>query len=814
MLLKKMGCALVLGALMLSAGVQGADKKDYPVQPVPFTQVQFSDGFWSPRLETNRKVTIPYDFKKCEETDRLSNFDKAAAKNRGEKDPGKFIGIFFNDSDVFKIMEGAAYSLAIHEDPQLRSYLDNLIKRVAAAQEKDGYLYTSRTIDPEHPQQGSGPTRWSSEQSSHELYNVGHMYEGAVAHFMATGDRTFLDVAIRNANLIDQVFGPKGRPDAPGHQEIEIGLCRLYRATGDEKYLQLAKFFIDTRGNAKTGRKLYGEYAQDHLPVLEQKEAVGHAVRAAYLYSGIADVAALTGEKAYVEAIDRIWSDVVEKKLYLTGGIGARADGEAFGAAYELPNESAYNETCAAIANCMWNHRMFLLHGDACYLDVLERTLYNGFLSGVSIQGDKFFYPNPLASSGNYERSPWFDCSCCPSNVVRFLPSLPGYVYAQREGALYVNLFVGGEGKIELPSGKVTVRQTTRYPWDGKVALALEPAEGKAASFALMVRIPGWARNEVAPGGLYRYEDAPKGKVALKVNGQDVPVTLDKGFARIEREWKKGDQVELDLPMSVRRVLCDDKVEANRGRVALERGPIVYCVEAVDNGGSVKNLFVSEKAAFEAVDAKMDVIGELTVLKGKAARAKRDEKGNVIEEPSDMLAIPYYAWAHRAKGQMAVWLPREAKGAELPPIPTLMTTGKVTSSHVWEKDSVEAVNDGREPKKSNDGGVPRMTWWDHKGTSEWVECRFEKPAKVAGTSIYWFDDTGAGQCRVPKAWKVLYRDGETWKPVKVKGDYAVSKDKFNEVEFEPVQTQALRVEVQLQPEVSGGVLEWKAKEAK
>jgi len=415
-------------------------QKDYPIKPVAFNEVEITDSFWLPRLETNRKVTIPFAFKKCEETGRIDNFAKAAGLMEGD-----FEGKRYNDSDVFKIMEGAAYSLSLKRDTELEKYMDDLIDKVAESQEKDGYLYTNRTINPENPAPGAGEKRWSNLGSSHELYNVGHMYEAAVAYYQATGKRAFLNVALKNADLITELFGPAGIKEFPGHQEIEIGLVKLFRVTGKKKYLDLAKFFLDVRGK-KEYKKMFDEnsdfsiynqdwYLQAHKPVIEQSEAIGHAVRATYMYSGMADVAAMTRDTAYIKAIDRIWDDVVSKKLYLTGGIGSRHEGEAFGDAYELPNKTAYNETCAAIGNVFWNFRLFLLHGEAKYLDVLERTLYNGLLSGISLSGDLFFYPNPLEADGKFKfnqgalsRKPWFDCACCPGNLVRFLPSLPGYI--------------------------------------------------------------------------------------------------------------------------------------------------------------------------------------------------------------------------------------------------------------------------------------------------------------------------------------------------------------------------------------------------
>ncbi|HXF61937.1 MAG TPA: glycoside hydrolase family 127 protein [Caldilineaceae bacterium] len=626
----------------------------YKLQPVPFTAVAIDDAFWSPRLETNRTVTIPYDFKKCEETGRISNFEKAAGWREGPHE-----GIFYNDSDVFKIIEGAAYSLNIHPDPSLDRYLDDLIAKIAAAQEPDGYLYTARTIAERNgtvdalPDDREGKTRWSNLRVSHELYNVGHLYEAAVAHYRSTGKRTLLDVALKNADLVASVFGPGKRHDVPGHQEIEMGLVKLYQVTGEARYLRLAHFFLDERGHAR-GRALYANhdnpgYMQDHLPVVEQTEAVGHAVRAGYMYCGMADVAALTGHAAYIAALDRLWENVVGRKLYLTGGIGARHRGEAFGEDYELPNLTAYAETCAAIANAMWNFRMFLLHGDAKYLDVLERTIYNGFLSGIALTGDRFFYVNPLAFDGKFafnrralSREPWFDCSCCPSNVVRFLPSLPGYVYAHDGDNLYVNLYLGNHATVAMEPGPVQIRQTTGYPWSGEISLSMEPAQPQ--EFTLYLRIPGWARAQPVPSDLYRYVDGFTEQPALAVNGEPVTLALERGFARLRRRWQPGDVVTLHLPMPVRRVAGHPNVADNIGRVAFERGPLVYCAEWVDNSGSLEAHRVPDGVVFEPV-WRDDILQGLMALRGDTG-------------DRTLTLIPYHLWAHRGVGEMAVWLPR------------------------------------------------------------------------------------------------------------------------------------------------------------
>ena len=497
----------VLGAAQTPAGRPKAPPRDYPVQPVPFTAVHLTDQFWAPKIEINRTVTIPFAFQQCERTGRVDLFDRAATVLRGQPlENRKPPGYPFDDTDVYKVIEGASYTLSVHPDPKLEAYVDTLIAKIAAAQEPDGYIYTTRTIDPQNPHRWAGKERWELERDdSHELYNLGHLYEAAVAHYLATGKRTLLDVAIKSANLLVSVFGPGKRSIWPGHQITEMALARLYRVTGDERYLTLAKFLLDERG-PNPGEKVNPRglvYNQAQQRVVEQTEPVGHAVRATYMYSGMADVAALTGDAAYIKAIDTIWENTVGRKLYITGGIGASGAGEAFGRHYELPNMTAYNETCASIGMDYWNHRLFLLHGDAKYIDVMERTLYNGLISGVSLDGKTFFYPNPLESNGQHERSPWFGVACCPSNITRFLASVPGYVYAQQGETIFVNLYAAGRAEIELGGRPVKIAQETRYPWDGDVTMTIDP--GPARQFAIKVRIPGWARNEPVPGDLYRF---------------------------------------------------------------------------------------------------------------------------------------------------------------------------------------------------------------------------------------------------------------------------------------------------------------------
>ncbi len=788
--------------LCLLANLAAAQNRDYPVKPVPFTAVHLNDGFWAPRVEVNRTVTIPFAFKKDEETGRVDNFIRAAEALRHEPfENHKPPGYPFDDTDIYKVIEGASYTLSVHPDPKLEAYIDDLIAKIAAAQESDGYLYTARTIDPLNPHKWAGPQRWVFESvDSHELYDLGHLYEAAVAHYEATGKRTLLDIAIRTANLLVDTFGPGKQSIWPGHQITEMGLAKLYRVTGDERYLNLAKFMLDQRG--PDGRQGSGRtYNQSHMKVVDQREAVGHAVRATYMYSGMADVAALTGDASYVNAIDAIWDNVAGKKLYITGGIGARSAGEAFGRDYELPNMTAYNETCAAVGNDFWNHRLFLLHADAKYIDVMERTLYNGLISGVSLDGETFFYPNPLESNGQHARSPWFGVACCPGNITRFMASVPGYVYAQRDDSIWVNLYVGSTAEIKLDNGRVVkMTQETKYPWDGAVKMTVHP--DKTAPLTIHVRIPGWARNEPVASDLYRFADVSKEAARLKVNGKATPVKLEKGYAVITRTWKDGDTIALDLPMPVRRVLANSEVASDHGRVAIERGPIVYAAEWPDNpNGRVRNLVLSDSAPL-SVEFKPALLKGVDVVKSRVTALAYDAQGKVTKTEQDFTAIPYYAWANRGRGQMLVWMPDTEASATPAPYPTVAITSKVTTS--GRKDA-HPINDGEVQSGS------WFDWWPKKGTTEWVEYTFAKPSTVSEAELFWFDDTGHGEVRVPASWRLLYKDGEHWKPVETAGQYGADKDRFNKISFTPVTTSAMRLEVTMQPNWSAGIEEWRLK---
>ena len=635
--------------------------QSYPIQPVPFTSVNIEQGtFWGQRIKASRDVTVPLAFSKCESEGRYKNFEVAARQLKGEDTSDVKVGGYsFDDTDVYKTIEGASYLMQTFPDAKLKSYIDSVLAIVASAQESDGYLYTARTMNPKHPHDWSGEKRWVKEEDlSHELYNLGHMVEAAIAHYQSTGERTFLDIAIRYADCVCREVGPNAGQACvvPGHQIAEMALAKLYTVTGDKKYLDEAKFLLDYRG--KTTIK--HEYSQAHKPVVEQDEAVGHAVRAAYMYSGMADVAALTGDTAYIAAIDRIWENIVSKKLYITGGIGATNQGEAFGRNYELPNMTAYCETCAAIGNVYVNHRLFLLHGDSKYYDVLERTLYNGVISGMSMDGGRFFYPNPLESNGQHDRKAWFGCACCPSNLCRFIPSVPGYFYQTIGRNVYVNLFGGNSVTLMMNGKKIQLRQETQYPWQGDVTIYVD--DNRAGDFTLRIRIPGWVRNQVVPSNLYEYADGRIPAYSVRVNGKVVSTELNKGYLCIQRRWRKGDRVEMHFEMQPRLITANEKVEADKGRVAVERGPLVYCAEWPENPFDFNGMLVSQKPRFNENQHEIEVAGTdmkttVTSLTTDAQVLKFDQWGRLETQDVNLKLIPYYAWNHRGPGRMMVWLP-------------------------------------------------------------------------------------------------------------------------------------------------------------
>ena len=774
--------------------------RDYPIQPVPFTSVKLTDDFWAPRIRKNAEVTIPIAFGYCESTGRVRNFEIA-----GGLDTGRFQTIYpFDDSDVFKIIEGASYSLQTFPDPNLDAYLDTLIYKIGLAQEDDGYLYTNRTIAEMHG--GTGLHEWASKNRweldtilSHELYNLGHLYEAAAAHYQATGKRSLLDIALKSADLVAKDFGIGKVTVYPGHQVIEMGLVKLYRVTGDKKYLDLARFFLDIRGPKGE------QYNQAHMKVIDQSEAVGHSVRATYMYSGMADIAAIEKDEAYLNAITRIWEDIVYRKMYLTGGIGASGGNEGFAEPYVLPNMSAYCETCASIGDIFTNERLFLLHGDAKYIDILEKTLYNSMLSGVSLSADRFFYPNPLESNGQHQRSAWFGCACCPSNVARFVPAIPGYIYAVTPDELYVNLYISNEADIVLGEDKIRVTQKADFPWNGKVEISLSPESGK--SFSLKVRIPGWALNSAIPGDLYKFIDKDTEPVNITVNGEAAIFTLDEGYAVISRKWKQGDIVAIDLPMPVRKVVADSRIKADSAKMAVQRGPVIYCAEWPDNNaGQVLNLLVNKDASF-TTEYVPSLLGGAQVVRTSGRQTRRMLDGTVAvldEEPVTL--IPYALWNNRGPGQMMVWLPTSAESSRPLPAPTIAFRSRIKASK--ETRALTAINDQEGPSNSNDHSVSYYHWWPDRNKWEWLEYDFEKPEKISKTKVYWFDDGPDGGCRIPDEWEVLYLDGNIWHPVKASTPYKVTKDGWNSISFKPVKASAIKIKVKMNKDFSAGLYEW------
>lgn len=786
-----------------------------PIVEVPFTEVHLTDNFWATRLEVNRTVSIPSAFKQCELNGRFDNFALAGGLIKGEH-KGDFP---FDDTDPYKIIEGASYSLAVKYDPKMDAYLDSVITLISAAQEPDGYLTTCVTNKCERLSRWWGTQRWE-KLNSHELYNCGHLYEAAVAHFRATGKRSLLDVAIKNADLVCQVFGPaEGQKHVPsGHPIIEMGLAKMYKATGDQKYLDMARYFVEETGRGTDGHRL-NAYSQDHMPILKQEEIVGHAVRAGYLYSGVADVAALTKDSAYFNAICRIWDNMASKKLYITGGIGSRAQGEGFGPDYELHNHSAYCETCASIANVYWNQRMFLATGDAKYVDVLERALYNGVISGVSLSGDKFFYDNPLESMGQHERAPWFGCACCPGNVTRFMASVPMYMYATQENSVFVNLYIGSNSKVKLNDNEIELDQATEYPWDGAVKLTVKPQT--PASFALKLRIPGWAENKPVSGSdLYTFTAPATDKYAVKVNGKPVRTKTNEGYIAIDREWNAGDVVELTLPMDVRRVKAHEKVKADKGLLAIERGPVVYCLEGVDMADNhVFNKYLPENASFSH-QFEAGKLNGIVELQGTAKELDRDADGTIKEKDVPVKLIPYSTWNNRGNAEMAVWIPASADYAKPTPEPSIASRAQsftVVSAPI-QKDGLPierreycyGVNDQWDPKSSDDQTKPYHYFWLKTGSEEAIEYVFDTPETVKNVEVYWLEfDHYDGNYRVPANWKVQYKVGNTWKDVEAKGEYGCKKDCYNSVDFTPVTTKGLKLVINLQKGESGGVIEWK-----
>ncbi len=761
------------------------------LQPVPFTAVKINDTFWSARQETNRLVSIPVSLDNLEKAGNLENFRLAARHATNG-----FIGPVFMDSDLYKAIEAASFTLATHPDPELEARLDVMILLIAAAQQPDGYLDTYYIVK-------EPGRRWTNLRDCHELYCAGHLIEAAVAHFQATGKRTFLDVAIKLANHIDSVFGPEPkRLGYPGHPEIELALVKLWRATADQRYFNLAKFFVENRGRHFFAdehhvpvEKYDGTYWLDDVPIFDHEKIKGHAVRAAYLMSGATDVAAQTGDERLLAMLDRVWRNTTGKNMYLTGGIGPSAHNEGFTVDYDLPNLSAYQETCATVALAQWASRLGLLYGDAKYADVVERGLYNGMLAGVSRDGKRFFYVNPLESTGNHHRQEWFGCACCPPNAARTIAALGGYAYATGTNSLWVNLYLQGRVETQVGGQKITLDVKTDYPWDGKVVLKAQLA--RPANFELRLRVPGWCEG-----------------AGLSLNGKIISAPeFTRGYFVLSRQWKNGDAVELNLPMPVKRVAASPNVVADRGSLAIQRGPLVYCVEQCDQTAPVGSLVLPADADLKAASAEL--FGGISVIHGFGEAAGKTDWNDELYQntaPSrrvEITAVPYYLWDNRQAGAMKVWLPVTPVVARSA---GLETRAAVKFSFANGNCEPGAINDGIEPVKSSDQPESLAHWWPHKGTEEWAQYTWPSRITASGAKVFWFDDTGHGECRLPAAWHLEFLDGNEWMPVSARGNYAITKDKWCEIKFEPVQTKSLRLVVKLPEGWAAGVHEWKVVE--
>lgn len=787
---------------------------EYPAQPATVDSVKIEGGFWGPRIDTNARVTLPNNLNFIERTGRVAAFDRAAGLETKAGDNA----VSVVDSDVHKILEGAAYTLQLRPQDVDRDEITRQVNRVIAAQEHDGFLCPRVTLQGEE-------FRWENLRKSHVLYSAGHLFEAGVAWENATGKKDLLKASINFADLIDGRFGPQGVHETPGHQEIELALVRLYRATGEEKYLDLCRFFLEQRGHIHGGEeRVHGDkpraadYNQDRVPLAEADHAVGHVVRAGYTYVAMADIAALQNHEGFRKALDRLWEDVVGSKLYITGSSAtAQYYDEGFGDPYHLPNETAYCETCSTISNTLWSHRMALLHEDATYIDVLERALYNGVLSGISLSGDLYFYKNPLASRGGIKRSPSWNPACCQSNLVRTIPQIGTMAYATGPETAFVNLFVAGEAKLKLTKGTVGLKVATEYPWDGKVRITVENT--LAESFTIAVRIPGWATESPVPSTLYRFAKPAETTPSLKVAGVLLEkITTEKGYAHLTRAWKAGDVIELNLPMPVRRVLSDDQVKDNTGLVALQRGPIVYCIEATDHGDQRTNAVVLGDDVPLKSERREDLLGGLVVVTGEAAIASESAWGEPVAlRPQKLLAIPYFAWANRKIGYMDIWLAREATQATPLPLTTAIQEAKMTDSS-QSAGSFEALRDGRSGPKSDTRSTPHMILTNQGKGTAWIQCEWKEPRELDRTSVYWAVDRRSQvywgprirgvDLTLPRSWKISYLDGDKWRNVETPDDFTLRLDLPNEVRFLTIKTRALRLEIESASSPSA-IQEWR-----
>lgn len=800
-----MKLSIVLLTVCMAGGVamsvQSAQLRQ--LDPVPFTQVKITDKFWAPRIETNRKVSIPHNLKMLEKVGNIKNLELAAAGERTG-----FKGMVFQDSDIYKVIEAASFSLATNPDPELDKQLDGIIAKLAAAQMPDGYLDTYYQIN-------EPDRRFTNLRDNHEMYCAGHMIEAAVAHYQATGKRNFLDVAIKVADNLVSKFGsePGKRMGYCGHPEIELALMKLWRATGDERYFKLSEFFVENRGTGFFAEEHKGDgereidftYWLDNAKIKDQTSIVGHAVRAAYLLSGATDVAGVNGDNDILNAINRIWRNTTEKRMFITGGIGPSASNEGFTIDYDLPTTSAYQETCASIAMAMWNQRLALLYGNARYADYVEQALYNGTLSGVSLKGDTFFYQNPLGSNGNHHRTPWFECACCPPNVIRTIASIGGYAYATSKDSVWLNLYIQGSVECKVGGTKVKLNVATDYPWDG--AINVRPVVSSPATFAVRLRVPGWCNS-----------------ASVKVNGKVISEPMmDSGYIVIERRWSKGDSIDLNLPMPIRRIEANPQVRDTLGAAVIQRGPIVYCLEGCDQPVPLKSIALPLDAKL-AAKMQPNMLGGIVTITGEGkAISISDWSGKlyrdaIVPDTVKVTAIPYYAWDNREACPMAVWVPTSVR-----PAGGLEAFAKAEASFSqWGQPA--AINDGKEVRNSSDSNSSPFGWWPHQGTSEWISYKWDRPVSVGGVKVYWFvdppEDNEAGNTpqpgfrrrkvgELPESWHIEYLDGTEWKPVAAQSVYPINTDEWCQVMFAPVKTTSLKLVVKMKDKATAAIHEWK-----
>ncbi len=802
------------------------EREREPLTQLSFEKVTLEDEFWLPRLKKQKEVLVPFSLDKTRFS--VDNLRRVGQYLRGERVTEPFEGAIFVASDLFKVMEGAAYLLTLEPDPELEAQMDELIDIIAEAQDHDGYYYEHHIL-PKHLRNkdntwAGGEARYAFVDHSHELYNMGHMYEGAVAYFRATGKRKWLDVAEKSAQHVNRVFfegdpnynGGKPKMQAPGHEEIELALVKLAQATGNDLYLEMARKFIDIRGVTYrpdgTGA-MTPTYAQQQAPVREQRTAEGHAVRAMYLYSGMADVMAATGDTSLAPALDSIWHDVMDKKIHINGGLGSVPGIEGFGPAYMLPNKDTYDETCAAVGNVFFNYRMFLASGDAKYVDAAEISLYNNVLAGMNLEGNKFFYVNLLESDGkrafnhgHVGRSPWFGCACCPSNMARLIPQVSGMAYSHTDDDIYCALYVGSSVEVPLAAGAVKLKQQTEYPFDGKVSIEVNPAvDGE--EFTLWLRIPTWVGDRFIPGNLYSYADDNAGKAEAYINGDKVSVNVSDGYLPVCRQWHTGDKVELVLPMPVRYSVADERVEADRNRVCITRGPLVYCAEQPDNEYGASTYIVNnigeqgDVASF--ADGVLEGIDYITIA---------SESVNLADETTisaTLTLIPYYAWNNRGDGTtMNVWFARDKQTAIDGMRPTVGNIIDVKASYTCLSDTEYAIADGKTPSNSKDTTIPRWTSWKELGKRQTLEVILKEKQPIECVSVYWFEDKAG--IYAPVSWSMEYKDGNEWKPFQhyITDRFGVEIDQFNDVHPQnEIVTDALRITMTPRPDKALGVLE-------